>query len=414
MGWVSDMGGQEGVADSLEAEPRALQRRMGAVLGASAAILVMIAFTDFVVTRWAEALAAREAQVAALLLEQQALAGQVLQAGASGDAASRALRRFAANRHALSEGDAARGLVRPGTNEVAAILFRAPHHLAQAMAEFERAPGADPAATRAMMGALAMAHERQSAGAAGIDRLRDRLDAAFAVAFLVSLAGIMLGLVRPMVLSVVSQMRRLIAAHDAVQHAAFHDPATGLPNRDSLMLQLDLALGDPGLDGQILGLVEVQLMRFEHETGALDHDAGQAALRECAARLAAMRQGDDIVARLDGAAFAAVFTDVLDDAELEKRARQVAARLSEPVVVGGRSLDLGATVGAAAATGGRMLAAQAAGAARQAIARARRAGAGNVEVLGSSMVRSLVSAPDAIAPENDRAARRSARWRRAG
>ncbi|MDT8343187.1 MAG: GGDEF domain-containing protein, partial [Thermohalobaculum sp.] len=400
-------GGGQGPAVDLEAEPRALSRRMGAVLGASVAILVLIAFADFVATRWLGAIAAREARVASLLLEQRALAGEMLLAGAGRDGPAAA--RFAANRRLLSEGDAARGLPPPGDDGLGAILFRAPHNLGQAMARFTAGPGQDPAGAHAMLAALELAHGVAADGAARAARLRDQAGAGFAIGLLAALAGIALSLFRPMVRLVFAQMRRLVAAHDAVQHAAFHDPATGLPNRDSLLLQLDLALGDPGLDGQILGIVEVHLMRFEIETGPLGHAAAEAALAEMAARLATMRQGDDIVARLGGAAFAAVFTDVLDDAELAMRAGRVAERLAEPVVFGDALLCLGPTVGAAAATGGRMLAGQALAAAGMALARARQAGVGAVEVTGAETVLERIAAsyangrdPDAAAAPRDR------------
>lgn len=395
-------GDGQGPAVDLEAEPRALSRRMGAVLGASVAILVLIAFADFVATRWLGALAAREARVASLLLEQRALAGEMLLAGVGRDGPAAA--RFAANRRVLSEGDAARGLPPPGDDGLGAILFRAPHNLGQAMARFAAGPGLDPAGARAMLAALELAHGVAAGEAARAARLRDQAGAGFAIGFLAALAGIALSLFRPMVRLVFGQMRRLVAAHDAVQHAAFHDPATGLPNRDSLMLQLDLALGDPGLDGQILGIVEVHLMRFEIETGPLGHAAAAAALAEMAARLAMMRQGDDIVARLDGAAFVAVFTDILDDAELAVRARRVAERLAVPVAFGEALLCLGPTVGAAAATGGRMLAGQALAAAGVALARARQAGVGAVEATGAEAVLERIAASHADGRDPDAAA----------
>lgn len=181
-------------------------------------------------------------------------------------------------------------------------------------------------------------------------------------------------------------MRRLIAAHDAVQHAAFHDPLTGLANRDSLMLQLDLAMEDPGLGGQLVGVLEIQLLQFDEQTGRRGRAAAEAVLTEIAARLSGMCRGDDIVARLDGASYAVVFTDILDDAELEERAQEVARQLSEPIVLDREFLRFAPTIGAAAATAGRMLAHQAMAAASFSLADARIGGPGAVRVAGSAEV----------------------------
>lgn len=389
------------LAAELETEPREVERRLGAALAAAVCILVTIGLADVLAGRWAGALAGRAARVEALLAEQQALVPRLIlaarQDGAHASAAlAGPLARFAANRLALAEGDAARGIPRSGDGPLARFMFEAPHHLAGAMAGLEaalsRGRALAPAALRRLEDGLAQARDLQAAEAAAATRAVRRINDAFAVGWLAALAAIAFWLLRPLIARVAAQMRRLIAAHDAVQHAAFHDPLTGLANRDSLTLQLDLAMGDPGLDGQIVGVVEIELARFEAETGGRGRAAAEAALVETAARLAEICRDDDIAARLDGPVFAVVFTDVLDDGELVTRAQAVARRLAEPVAAAGAMLCLDPTVGAAAATAGRMLAEQAMAAAGRARARARMRGLGAAEVSGSAEVLRAVEA----------------------
>ncbi|EGH34179.1 PAS:GGDEF protein, partial [Pseudomonas syringae pv. japonica str. M301072] len=92
-------------------------------------------------------------------------------------------------------------------------------------------------------------------------------------------------------------------AQAQIQHLAYHDPLTGLPNRalllDRLSQQVSL-LQHQNLRGALLFL---DLDHFKHINDSLGHPVGDSVLSIIAARLEASVRQEDTVARLGGDEF---------------------------------------------------------------------------------------------------------------
>ncbi|MDY7106088.1 MAG: diguanylate cyclase [Actinomycetota bacterium] len=122
---------------------------------------------------------------------------------------------------------------------------------------------------------------------------------------------------------------------------AYTDGLTGLPNRRSLIERLErlVAAGTPG------GVMYIDLDDFKLVNDGLGHAAGDALLREVAARLGGAVRRTDLVARLGGDEFAVLLAAPAG----EEDARQVAARVvdavREPFDIGGSAVQVGASVG---------------------------------------------------------------------
>jgi diguanylate cyclase (GGDEF)-like protein len=125
---------------------------------------------------------------------------------------------------------------------------------------------------------------------------------------------------------------RLRQAH----HDATHDPLTGLLNRRGLN-EAATAVGNGSLT------VLVDLVGFKAVNDSYGHATGDAILHEIAARLSDA-PGVALAARLGGDEFAAVLMGS-PDALLD-----LYARLIVPVTWHGRTIPIGATLGAAMAT----------------------------------------------------------------
>src|SRR5947208_2203909 len=130
-----------------------------------------------------------------------------------------------------------------------------------------------------------------------------------------------------------------------LHHLAHHDPLTQLPNRRSLAAQLESALSRAG-SGQRLALLFVDVDNFKSINDTLGHSFGDRVLQHIAERLHAATGPAGRLARLGGDEFTVLLEDVKSSEQVEARAADIVATLQEPLLVDGRVLTTGASVGA--------------------------------------------------------------------
>lgn len=135
---------------------------------------------------------------------------------------------------------------------------------------------------------------------------------------------------------------------DAERHLNYlanHDSLTGLPNRNLLHDRLTHAI-TRRRDG-VLAVLFLDLNRFKLINDSYGHDVGDELLKEVATRISASLRAEDTVARLGGDEFVVLLEDLPGSDAAAQAAGKIAARLSAPVVIGGRELPLGASIGIA-------------------------------------------------------------------
>src|SRR5229473_2767469 len=93
-----------------------------------------------------------------------------------------------------------------------------------------------------------------------------------------------------------------------VEHLAYYDRLTDLPNRNLFADRCAQALANAHRNNQLLGVLLVALDRFKKVTETLGHAAGDVVLTEAAARLQNVVRDGDTVARFDGDEFALLLT----------------------------------------------------------------------------------------------------------
>ena len=147
-------------------------------------------------------------------------------------------------------------------------------------------------------------------------------------------------------------LRSSLAERDALagrlQHHAFHDGLTGLPNRTLYADRLEEALASGGpVVTMLIDLDDFKLVNDEH-----GHGAGDALLREVAVRLKASVRASDTVARIGGDEFAVLVIPEGDDDPRDIAARIVRTVEAPVAVEGGGTARVGASVGIAIATAG--------------------------------------------------------------
>ena len=130
-----------------------------------------------------------------------------------------------------------------------------------------------------------------------------------------------------------------------LHHRAFHDPLTGLANRDLFRQQLAAALTAPaGGTDTSTAVVLVDLNDFKALNDGFGHHVGDSVLVEMASRLKAGARGEDVVARLGGDEFALLLKDV-DRTAAEAVCDRLAARMCAPCDIHGHEIVVHASVG---------------------------------------------------------------------
>ena len=100
------------------------------------------------------------------------------------------------------------------------------------------------------------------------------------------------------------------ATEEKIQHLAFYDPLTGLPNRRLLMDRLQQALVSSARSARQGALLFIDLDNFKILNDTLGHDMGDLLLQQVAQRLRKCVRESDTVARLGGDEFVVMLEDL--------------------------------------------------------------------------------------------------------
>ena len=133
-----------------------------------------------------------------------------------------------------------------------------------------------------------------------------------------------------------------------IEELAYTDPLTGLPNRRRFEERMEAALWQARLGGDAVALLFLDLDGFKAVNDALGHAAGDELLQVVADRLRERLRRGDLLGRLGGDEFLVGLPN-LDPATARAEAEQVAqalqAALVEPVLLGGTTVQVHASVG---------------------------------------------------------------------
>jgi diguanylate cyclase (GGDEF)-like protein len=143
--------------------------------------------------------------------------------------------------------------------------------------------------------------------------------------------------------------RRLSERERELQHAAFHDPLTELPNRRYLVECTAAALANAERHNESVALMLIDLDHFKPINDRFGHDAGDLMLQVIAKRLREHVRSGDTVARLGGDEFAVLICGADAERHTREIAQRLLAELAQPVLYGAEPLTVTISIGAALA-----------------------------------------------------------------
>lgn len=140
------------------------------------------------------------------------------------------------------------------------------------------------------------------------------------------------------------------AADDEIEHLAFYDTLTELPNRQLLMERLTRALSQDALKNGLGALMFIDLDHFKVLNDTLGHAKGDLLLQKVAARLSGCVRSHDTVARLGGDEFVVMLEDLANDpasalAKTRVVGQKILEALSEPYDLSGHQYHGTCSVG---------------------------------------------------------------------
>ncbi|HGO9435163.1 TPA: DUF4084 domain-containing protein, partial [Bacillus cereus] len=132
-----------------------------------------------------------------------------------------------------------------------------------------------------------------------------------------------------------------------VEHLAFHDALTGLPNRRKFEKDLKAILNTAQTNANDVAVIFLDLDRFKKINDRLGHDVGDLLLIEVAKRLRGCLRSKDIVARQGGDEFTILLPEMYSEKSAIFIAEQILTILNKPFFIQGEELSITPSIGIA-------------------------------------------------------------------
>ena len=141
-----------------------------------------------------------------------------------------------------------------------------------------------------------------------------------------------------------------VRAEAQIEHHAYHDALTGLPNRLLLKDHLELALAQLQRGGSPFTVLFLDIDRFKPVNDTLGHAAGDRLLRAAGERLRTATRAGDTVARVGGDEFVLLLSG-LPKENVGAVAQKILESFAEPFLVDGHPTFVTTSIGIAVAPG---------------------------------------------------------------
>ena len=134
-------------------------------------------------------------------------------------------------------------------------------------------------------------------------------------------------------------------AEEEMRRLANYDHLTGLPNRTLFLDRMEQSLARARRSRKPMALLFIDVDRFKSVNDSLGHNVGDQLLYQIGQRLLECVRTSDTVARLGGDEFTVIIEDCVDPKSVTLTCERILISLSEPVLLEGTEVNLGASIG---------------------------------------------------------------------
>jgi diguanylate cyclase (GGDEF)-like protein len=134
-------------------------------------------------------------------------------------------------------------------------------------------------------------------------------------------------------------------AEETVQHMAYHDFLTGLPNRKLFSDRLNIAIAQAHRNQKKVGITMLDLDHFKDVNDTLGHDIGDLILNGTAERLNAVLRKGDTVARFGGDEFVLILPDLETIEDAIQVAQKIVDSFCKPFLIDTHQLIVTTSIG---------------------------------------------------------------------
>ena len=141
------------------------------------------------------------------------------------------------------------------------------------------------------------------------------------------------------------ERRRVVAASEQIEHLAYYDSLTDLPNRNLLLQQLREAVDRAESRRDRLAVLFLDLDRFKVVNESLGNRHGDELLKALAERLRRNLRNTDVIARVAADEFVILLLGIESEAAIVRVAEKVLGITRPPFALQGREIYLTASIG---------------------------------------------------------------------
>ncbi len=136
-------------------------------------------------------------------------------------------------------------------------------------------------------------------------------------------------------------------AEETINHLAYHDPLTDLPNRILFYDRLTLALAHARRNQRMLAVMFLDLDRFKIVNDMMGHTIGDNLLKDVGQQLKSCVRADDTVARIGGDEFTILLPEIKRADDAAKVAEKINQALKKPWALNGYEFHITSSIGIA-------------------------------------------------------------------
>lgn len=138
-----------------------------------------------------------------------------------------------------------------------------------------------------------------------------------------------------------------VISQEQMFQMAYYDQLTNMPNRHMIGKQMSRAITDADRNGNLLGVVFLDLDSFKNVNDTMGHHFGDKVLIQIGDRIKKSLRRTDVISRFGGDEFLIMLNDVYSSEDIEIVVDKIIKQFEEPIMIEGQETYLTASIGIA-------------------------------------------------------------------